>query len=41
MSEWHKNWQNNFENTEITIGNRRADAVIGDIVLEFQHCVHL
>jgi hypothetical protein len=37
MSEWHKNWQNNFENTEITIGNRRADAVIGDIVLEFQH----
>lgn len=37
MTEWHKNWQNNFKNTEITIGNRIADAVVNNNVLEFQH----
>jgi hypothetical protein len=37
MSKWHKNWQNNFEETEIHIGNRYADAVVNDIVIEFQH----
>jgi hypothetical protein len=37
MSEWHKNWQNQFDNIEITIGNRRADAICGNFVLEFQH----
>ena len=37
MSEWHKNWQNNFEITEEPIGNRYADACVDNIVLEFQH----
>ena len=37
MSEWHKNWQNNFEYIEQRIGNRYADALINNIVLEFQH----
>lgn len=38
MTKWHKNWQNIFSpNIEIIIGNRRADAVINNVVLEFQH----
>jgi hypothetical protein len=37
MTEWHKNWQKQFELTEISIGNCRADAIINNIVLEFQH----
>ena len=37
MTEWHKNWQNNFEITEQHIGNRIADAVIDKTVIEFQH----
>ena len=37
MSNWHKEWQTNFSNLEIPIGNRRADAIEGNIVLEFQH----
>lgn len=37
MTEWHKEWESHFENSEICIGNRRADAVINDKVLEFQH----
>jgi hypothetical protein len=37
MTEWHKNWQDNFEITEQHIGNRIADAVIDNIVIEFQH----
>lgn len=37
MSEWHKNWQSKFERTEISIGNRRADAVVHKSVIEFQH----
>lgn len=44
MSEWHYNWQLEFDDTEIefpkvkgSIKNRRADALVGDYVLEFQH----
>lgn len=44
MTEWHANWQSYFKNTEVNfprllngIKNRRADVVIGDYVLEFQH----
>lgn len=37
MSEWHKNWQDCFEVTEKEIGNRRADAVAGNNIIEFQH----
>lgn len=37
MSDWHKNWQNKFKQTEVKIGNRRADAVIENNVLEFQY----
>lgn len=37
MTEWHKEWETHFENTEISIGNRRADAIVGKNVLEFQH----
>lgn len=37
MSEWHKNWQECFELTEVIIGNRRADAVVKKNVLEFQY----
>lgn len=37
MSKWHKNWQNEFEHTEIRIGNRYADVIEGNYVLEFQH----
>lgn len=37
MSEWHKNWQDNFEITEEPIGNRYADACVNNLVLEFQH----
>ncbi len=39
MSEWHKNWQNQFDDTEIKIGDRRADAIVHDNVLEFQHSI--
>ncbi len=37
MSEWHKKWQSEFKETEAHIGNRWADSVCGDYVLEFQH----
>jgi hypothetical protein len=43
QSEWHAEWQGNFENTEIVfttegqISNRRADIVEGDYVIEIQH----
>lgn len=33
MSEWHKNWQSNFEITEKPIGNRFADACVDNVVL--------
>lgn len=37
MSEWHKEWQKEFDEIEILIGNRFADAVVNEYVLEFQH----
>lgn len=37
MTEWHKEWQSNFNNKEISIGNRIADVIENNIVLEFQH----
>ena len=37
MTEWHKNWQNKFDIIEEHIGDRIADAVIDDNVIEFQH----
>lgn len=44
LSSWHAEWQNRFDNTEISfskmdggLSGRRADAVIDDIVIEFQH----
>lgn len=37
MSEWHKKWQSEFDETEIQIGNRYADVLCGNYVLEFQH----
>ena len=37
MTEWHKNWQNKFNIIEEHIGNRIADAIVHDNVIEFQH----
>lgn len=37
MSAWHRDWQSRYKQTEIKIGNRRADAVVENNVLEFQH----
>ena len=41
MSQWHKDWQNMFETTEVTVDchgrNRRADVMIADLCVEFQH----
>lgn len=37
MLEWHKNWQNNFEDTEVRIGTRSADAYVHNTAIEFQH----
>jgi hypothetical protein len=44
MTEWHVNWQGNFENTEVrhprvegSHKNRFADALEGNNVIEFQH----
>ena len=37
MTQWHKDWQSKFELNELAIGNCYADAVINNIVLEFQH----
>jgi hypothetical protein len=37
MTEWHKNWQNKFDIIEEHIGNRIADAIVYDTVIEFQH----
>jgi hypothetical protein len=37
MSEWHKKWQSYFSQIEVKIGNRVADVVVNDNVLEFQH----
>ena len=37
MTMWHKNWQDEFIDNEIHIGDRYADAIVNNIVLEFQH----
>jgi len=37
MTEWHKNWQDKFDIIEKHIGNRIADAIVHDNVIEFQH----
>ena len=45
MTEWHKTWQSKFDNVEITFPNingtvtkyRKADAMVDNIVIEFQH----
>lgn len=37
MTKWHREWQECFEKTEEVIGNRRADAVVGNKILEFQY----
>lgn len=37
MSLWHKEWQECFEETERVIGKRRADAIVGNKILEFQY----
>lgn len=39
MTIWHQNWQKNFDekHREIRVGNRRADVLIGNFALEFQH----
>jgi len=38
MTEWHRTWQKCFgDNIELPIGNRIADAIVNDYVLEFQH----
>lgn len=43
MTEWHKDWQNNFkeEHQEVVVknelGKHRADVKIGNLVIEFQH----
>jgi hypothetical protein len=42
MTEWHREWQNNFDEKEIHIGKKIADAIIREdtniiIDIEFQH----
>jgi hypothetical protein len=39
MTEWHRDWQNQFDidKQEISIGNRRADVCINNYVIEFQY----
>jgi hypothetical protein len=37
MTKWHKEWQECFDITEKTIGNRRAGAMVKNNVLEFQY----
>jgi hypothetical protein len=38
MTQWHKRWQDEFgKDTEIHIGDRYADAIVNEYVLEFQH----
>ena len=39
ITDWHKDWQNNFKKEEIDvqIGNHVADVFINDIIIEFQH----
>ena len=38
ISNWHLNWQLNFyKYMEIDIGSNRADILINDLIIEFQH----
>lgn len=37
VGDWHLTWQSYFDKTEVDIGSGRADAIIKNIVLEFQH----
>jgi len=37
MTDWHKEWQKNFEQIEIQIGNNIADVLVHDNIIEFQH----
>ena len=37
MTDWHKEWQSNFNQIEILIGNNIADVLIGNNIIEFQH----
>jgi hypothetical protein len=41
VGDWHKTWQGRFENTEVKrecpVMNRYADAMVGDVCIEFQH----
>ena len=37
VTDWHKDWQNNFEQKEIPIGNHIADVIVDNIIIEFQH----
>lgn len=38
MSNWHLNWQLNFyQHMEKEIGIHRADILINDLIIEFQH----
>ncbi len=39
MTEWHLEWQNQFQEQyrEITLGEHRADIKVDDYIIEFQH----
>lgn len=41
VGDWHKTWQERFDNTEVKMEsptvNRYADAMVGDVCIEFQH----
>ena len=35
-SKWHIDWQNKFDLREVIVGNRRADVLVNNTVIEFQ-----
>jgi len=37
MTKWHREWQENFDENEVHIGTRWADAKVGNNILEFQY----
>jgi hypothetical protein len=37
LNEWHKEWQNNFKHIEILIGEKVADVLVKNIILQFQN----
>ena len=37
MTDWHKEWQSNFKQIEISVGNNIADVLIDNNIIEFQH----